>query len=181
DDLGVNVLCRAVYVETRTLGGAADLCAYALVALQTRLVGILLRNHLNSPLLSLLLLRAGLAFLAADVLVGVTDALALVGFRRTLLADFRSKLADLLLVRTGDDDRVRIRNVDRDAVGLGHRNLMRVAEVHNQILALLGNTVTNTLYAQLLLEAFGNANNHVIDQAAGQAVQCTVVLLVVRT
>ena len=58
---------------------------------------------------------------------------------------------------------------------------MRVAEVHNQILALLCYTVAYALYAQLLLEAFGNAYDHVVDQAAGQAVQCTVVLVVVRT
>ena len=58
---------------------------------------------------------------------------------------------------------------------------MRVTEVHNQILALLSDTVTNALNAQLLLEAFGNAYDHVVDQAAGQAVQCTVVLVVVRT
>ena len=58
---------------------------------------------------------------------------------------------------------------------------MRVAEVHNQILALLSDTVTNALNAQLLLEAFGNTNNHVVNQAAGEAVQCAVVLVVVRT
>ena len=52
--------------------------------------------------------------------------------------------------------------------------------VRHQILALLCYTVAYALYAQLLLEAFGNAYDHVVDQAAGQAVQCTVVLVVVR-
>jgi hypothetical protein len=36
--------------------------------------------------------------------VGVLDALALVGFGRSLLADFSGKLADLLLVDTLDDE-----------------------------------------------------------------------------
>ena len=58
---------------------------------------------------------------------------------------------------------------------------MRVTEVHNQILALLSDTVTNALNAQLLLEAIGNTNNHVVNQAAGETVQCAVVLVVVRT
>ena len=71
---------------------AADLSAYALVALKARLVGILLRNHLFSPLLSLLLLSAGLAFLAADILISVANALALIGsggrFSRTSAANW---------------------------------------------------------------------------------------------
>ena len=46
---------------------------------------------------------------------------------------------------------------------------MRVTEVHNQILALLCYTVAYALYAQLLLEAFGNAYDHVVDQAAGRS------------
>ena len=55
---------------------------------------------------SLFLLTAGLAFLAADNLTGIADTLALIGFRRTLLADFGGKLTDDLLVDTVDDDLV---------------------------------------------------------------------------
>ena len=66
-------------------------------------------------------------------------------------------------------------------VDLAHNNLMRETEVHNQILALLSNTVTYAVNVQLLLEALGYADNHVVDQGAGQAVQCAVLLLVVGT
>ena len=38
NNLCIDVLCRTEYVQTGTLSGAADLSAYALVALQTRLL-----------------------------------------------------------------------------------------------------------------------------------------------
>src|SRR5690349_9413511 len=42
-----------------------------------------------------------LAFLAEDVLAGILHTLALVGLGRTIAADFRRHLADLLLVDAG--------------------------------------------------------------------------------
>ena len=38
DDLCIDVLCGTEYVQTRTIGRTVDLSAYALVALQTRLL-----------------------------------------------------------------------------------------------------------------------------------------------
>ena len=65
------------------------------------------------------LLSTGLAFFAADDFVVVLDALALVGFGRSLTTNFCCKLADLLLVDTLDNDMVCIGNVDLDVLGLG--------------------------------------------------------------
>lgn len=78
---------------------------------------ICLTNHFYlTP--NLLFTLTGLAFLAANNLINVLDALALVRLRRSLLADFRCELADLLLVDAADDDLVLGRNVDGDAVDL---------------------------------------------------------------
>src|SRR6185369_128902 len=57
-----------------------------------------------------------LAFLAEDVFAGILHALALVGFGRTVAADFGGHLADLLLVDAGDHDLGRLRRRDGDAV-----------------------------------------------------------------
>ena len=67
------------------------------------------------------LLSAGLAFFAADDFVVVLDALALVGFGRTLATNFCCKLADLLLVDTFDHNVVGIGNIDLDVLGLGEQ------------------------------------------------------------
>ncbi len=58
---------------------------------------------------------------------------------------------------------------------------MGITQVHVQDLALLLNTVADAVYFQLLLEAFGYADDHVVDECAGQTVQCTILLLIVRT
>ena len=58
---------------------------------------------------------------------------------------------------------------------------MREAQVHDQVLALLGHTVTHAVDLQLLLEALGHAGDHVGQQGAGQAVQAAVQLVVGRT
>src|SRR5699024_3212220 len=71
---------------------------------------------ISSHSLPLLRALAGLAFLAAHILAGVADALALIGFRRPLLADFGGKLADLLLVDARDHDGVGVGGIDLDVL-----------------------------------------------------------------
>ncbi len=58
---------------------------------------------------------------------------------------------------------------------------MRETQVHHQVFALLLHTVANAVHLQLLLVALGYANDHVVDQGTGQAVQRAVLLLVIRT
>ena len=73
-------------------------------------------------------------------------------------------------------------NVDRDALDLAHGNLMRVTEVHNQILALLCYTVANAaVRSSSFLKPSVTPTTMLWIRAAGQAVQCAVVLVVVRT
>src|SRR5437868_108482 len=77
-----------------------------------------------------------LAFLAADRLVPVLDALALVGLGLPVRADFRRDLADALLVRPADRDRGRLLADDlqlrRDRVD----DLVAIAELQHEVLAL---------------------------------------------
>src|SRR4029077_7320017 len=56
-----------------------------------------------------------LAFLAADLLGRVLDALALVGLGWTQAADLRRELADLLAIRAGDLDFGGLHGLDLDA------------------------------------------------------------------
>src|SRR5918998_6046250 len=69
-----------------------------------------------------------LAFLAEDELAGIFHALALVGLRRPVAADFRGHLADLLLVDARDHHFGRPRRLDLNALRhlIGH--VVAVAE-----------------------------------------------------
>ena len=109
--------------------------------------------------------------------IGVLDALALVGFRRSLGSDVGSKLANLLLVDAVDDDLVGSRNLNGDAVDLFHVHKVRETKVHNELVAFLGSSVADAVDLELLLEALGHADDHVIHQRAGQTVQALVELV----
>src|SRR5438128_12688238 len=61
--------------------------------------------------------REGLAFLAPDLLILVTDALALVRFRLAHRTHLGGELPDFLLVRALDDDEALGADLDRDPVG----------------------------------------------------------------
>ena len=53
--------------------------------------------------------------------------------------------------------------------------------VQDQLAALLGGTVTDTVDLELLLVALADADHHVVEQRAGQAVESAVFLLIVGT
>ncbi len=55
---------------------------------------------------------------------------------------------------------------------------MREAQGQDQLAALLCAAVANALDLQVLAEAFGNTDDHVVDEGAGQAMQTTCLLLV---
>ena len=63
--------------------------------------------------------------------------------------------------------------LDFDLDGLGFCNLNRVREAQgqDQLAALLCAAVANALDLQVLAEAFGNTDNHVVDVGAGQAME----------
>ena len=58
---------------------------------------------------------------------------------------------------------------------------MRVTQVHDQLLAFLGDTIADTVDLQLLGEAFADANDHAIEDGADGAMHGTACLAVVGT
>ena len=58
---------------------------------------------------------------------------------------------------------------------------MGVADVQDELVALLGGTIANAVDFERLLVAIGDADDHVVQQSAGQAVQSAVLLTVVGT
>ena len=117
----------------------------------------------------------------ANDLVGVLNALALVGFRRSLGSDVGGELADLLLVDAVDDDLVLRRDFDGDAIDLFDGDQVGVTQVHDELVALFAGTIANAVDLEFLLEALGHADDHVVDEAAGQAVEASVQLVFGRT
>ena len=114
------------------------------------------------------------------MLVIVLDALALVRLGRTLRAHFCCKLADLFLVDTLDNDLVRVRDIDLDVRVLGHGDRVREAQVHDQVLTFLHGSVADAVDLERLAEALGHADDHIVDQRAGQAVQGAVQFVIAR-
>ena len=56
---------------------------------------------------------------------------------------------------------------------------MGEAERHDKLLALLGGAVADAVDLQLLLEAFGDTDHHIVEQGPGQAMQAAVELFIV--
>src|SRR5258706_4631026 len=110
----------------------------------------------------LLLLR----FLERYLLVGVAHPLALVRLRRSVGADFRGDLSDLLLVGALDDDFGLHGRFDPDT--LGHLVHDRVREAQGQIdrVARGLGPVANAHQQELLLVTLGHALDHAGDQRA---------------
>src|SRR6201999_1183307 len=97
-------------------------------------------------------------------------ALALVGLRRTVAADFRSNLTDALAVIAGDVDFGRLRHRDRDAFRDRIDDVVAVAERELQVLALQGGAVADAVDLELLLETLGDAFNQIGPLGARGAV-----------
>src|SRR3546814_468209 len=110
-----------------------------------------------------------LAFLAQDDRVGVLHAVALVGRGRTVAADLRRHLADLLAIGAGDGDGGRLLALDGDAFRDRIGDVVAEAELQVQGAALHRRTIADAVDLQLLLEAFGDARHHVLNARAGRA------------
>ena len=81
-----------------------------------------------------LLLLTGLALLAADVLTGVLNALAQIGFRLADRTDVSREVADLLLVDALDNDGVGVGRLKADGFGRVENDGVREANVDGSFL-----------------------------------------------
>src|SRR4051795_914742 len=115
---------------------------------------VILSLHMTAPLLLL-------AFLAEDKFIGILHALALVGLRRTIAADFRGDLADALDVIARHGDLGWLRDRDGDAFRDRVDDVVTVTQRELQVLALHRGPITDAGDLQLLLETLGDARNEV--------------------
>src|SRR5262245_6774330 len=121
-----------------------------------------------------------LAGLAEDALVGVADALALVGLGLADLADVGRHLAHELLVEPLDRDAGGRGNLERDALGRVDRDWVREAELQLELRRALGDgAVADADDLELPGEAGRHAGDHVRDERASEAVEGAVLALVV--
>src|SRR5919107_5167127 len=107
-----------------------------------------------------------LPFLAEDILAAILDALALVRLGLAPATDLGRDLTDLLLVDAADLDRVRVGSLDVDAFGDRVVDVVAVAELQAQVLALGRGTIADAGDLQHLGEAFGDTGHEVVDERA---------------
>src|SRR3546814_12468830 len=86
------------------------------------------------------------------------DALALIGFGLAPAADFRRDLADLLPVHAADLDRRVVRRLDLDAFGHRKVDIVAIAELQLQRLALRIGAIADAGDFEHLGEALGHAD-----------------------
>src|SRR5690348_12159637 len=121
------------------------------------------RRRSKRDSLAMLLL---LPFLAEDVFAAVLDALTLVRLGLAPLADFGGELADRLLVDPGDMDRGLIGGLHLEAFGHVELDVVAVAELQLELLALRLRAVADAGDLERLGETFGHALHEVRDQRA---------------
>src|SRR5690606_16684806 len=107
-----------------------------------------------------------LGFFDDDAFIGVTHALALVGFGFAVSADFSSHLANDLLVGTLDDDLGLSGALDLDASGHAVNDVVGETKLQLQGIALDLSAETHADQVQATLEAFADARYHVGNQCA---------------
>src|SRR4051794_10073234 len=110
-----------------------------------------------------------LAFLADDRLGLVLDALALIGLRRPEGADLRGDLADALLVGAADRDAGRLVAPDLDVLRDREDDVVAVAQLQLQVLALHRRAIADAVDLQRLPEALRDTQHQVARQVAGGA------------
>src|SRR5229473_3772761 len=123
---------------------------------------------------------AGLACLAANLLAPVHDALALVRLGRPKPSDVSGDLADGLLFDARHGELGLVLDVDSYALGRLELDGVRVAEAERDLIALLGDAVADSDQLEVLGVALVDPDDHVRDQAADEAVQRTVLVVVRR-
>jgi hypothetical protein len=112
-----------------------------------------------------------LAFLAADVFTDIADTFAFVGLGRIEGADFGGELADDLFVDAFDLDFGVVRDRDGEAAGDGVEEWVGATEGEVKIGTLDGSAEADALDFKALDEPLGDAQDHILDEAAGSAVK----------
>src|SRR3972149_5251608 len=109
--------------------------------------------------------------LAADDLIRVLDALALVGLGGADRADIGGHLADQFLVDAGDDDLGRLRHLEGDPVD--RLDLHRVGVPDQQLEALAGGggAVADAHHVELAAESLRDSDHHVAQQRPAEAME----------
>src|SRR5215469_13554861 len=110
-----------------------------------------------------------LAFLTTDGLGRILYALALVWFRRTVGADLRRDLADALTIGAAYRDQGRPFASDLDITGDWVANLVTVAKLQIECVALHRSAVADAVDFQRDRKPFRNAGHHVVHQRACRA------------
>src|SRR5215469_16736839 len=110
-----------------------------------------------------------LAFLAHDLLAQIHNALALVRLRLAEGADFRRHLTHALLVGAGDLDGGRLVAFDLDVGGDREHDVVAVAELELQRLALDRGTIADAADLERLAVALRHAGQHAAHEVAGGA------------
>src|SRR4029077_1265624 len=105
-----------------------------------------------------------LSFLAEDVFARVLDAFALVRLGLAEATDYRGDVPDLLAIDAGNDNLGRLGHGDRDALRNRIHDVVAIAELDLQVLALQRGAVTDAVNLQPALEALGHARHHVGEQ-----------------
>src|SRR5512141_2047822 len=123
---------------------------------------------------------AGLAGLAADLLAGVANALALVRLGLAARPDARRDLADQLLVDADDGQLGRVLDLEADAGRRIDLDGMAVAEAQLELPADEDGAVADARDLEALAVPRGHADDHVVDEGPGQPVELLVGLRLAR-
>src|SRR5699024_6334193 len=175
DDLDEDVPGAAGDDQPRTARGPRDLLADAQVATTTS--GALALGSLDDHCHGLL---TSLSDLATDLLALVAHALALVRVGTAQLADVGGDLTDELLVDPLDREAGRVLDGEGDALRRLDDDGVAEPERELEVAALVLDAVTGAVDLELLLVPSGDTDDHVVDEAAAQAVQRAGLPLVVR-
>ena len=100
------------------------------------------------------------------ILAAILDTLALVGLRLAPAANFGGNLTDLLTVDPADLDRRRVGSLHVDAVGNGVVDVVAIAELQLQVLALGRGAIADAVDLEHLGETLGDAGDEVLDLRA---------------
>src|SRR6185437_11488446 len=117
---------------------------------------------------------AGLAGLAANLLAGVANALALVRLGLARRADASGDLADELLVDAQNREVGRVLDLEAHAGGRIDLDRVAVAQVELELAADERCTIPHAGDLERLAVARGHADDHVVDERPGQAVELLV-------
>src|SRR6478672_7353562 len=123
---------------------------------------------------------AGLAGLAADLLAGVADTLALVGLGLARGADGGRDLADQLLVDADDREAGGALDLEADALGRVDLDRVAVAQVELELAAVERGSIADARDLEALPIAVADPDHHVVDEGPREAVELLVGLLLGR-